>query len=127
MYYKYLKIFWGLLEGVELLKLMGSWKPLAIVIANLVVGILVSQGFVDSASRDEVANLIAEIVGYLIILATSIATLIHAFRRPQNVAGQQPTVTQTVKTEIENVPVSTPQQPMEASLPSGTPPVINEQ
>lgn len=102
-----------------------QWRPLIVVVVNFVVGALVSQGFVDSSQQNEIADLIAEIVGYGIIFITSLATLIHTFRKPKGTVQQQPVVEQTVKTEVHTAPVFTEQPPMDTSLPSGTPPVTN--
>lgn len=103
-----------------------QWRPLIVVVVNFVIGALVSQGFIDSSQQNEVADLIAEIVGYGIILITSVFTLVHTFKRQKGAAQQPQAVEQTVKTEVHTTPVFTQQPPMEADLPSGTPPVSNE-
>lgn len=104
---------------------MNPWRPLIVVVANFVVGYMVSQGFVDSSQKNEVAELIAEIAGYGIIFVTSVATLIHTFKRPHQPQLKQPIVEQIVKTDVQTKPIFTEQSPVEASLPSGTPPITN--
>jgi hypothetical protein len=80
-------------------------NPAMIVILNFIVGIMVSNGLVPGEHKDYLVETLSEIVGLLIILATSIYSLVHYFK-------------------IHKLSLS-PQKPQElVSAPSPTPPVV---
>lgn len=54
-------------------------NPVLLVILNYVVGVAVAKGLLNQESAPEIVNLIADIFGLIIILATSIYSLYKAF------------------------------------------------
>jgi hypothetical protein len=84
-------------------------NPIMIVMLNYIVGILISQGFVTPDAAPELVNMVADVVGLFIILATSLYSLFKYF--------------QTHKPFVPP-PVITPNPPVESETdnPSGLPP-----
>lgn len=99
---------------------MTPWKPLIVFFLNFLVGWFVSQGLVDPNNHDFLVNTLAEVVGYGIILITSISSIVHVFKHPHTKVAPAAGVTQTVKTETETTAVFT-DQPNPGTPPIGTP------
>lgn len=124
MYSNPLKEFLVLLEGVEILKLMNSWRPFIVILLNFVIGYLVSQGVVQPESHDQLVTVLSDVVGYGIIIFTSVASIIHLFKHPHGVENPQPVVSSVVKTETQTRQVFT-EAPVGGVEDPGTPPPLN--
>lgn len=61
---------------------MTGWRPVIIFILNFIIGAGVAWGIVPVEHKDWLVESLAEIVGYVIILITSIAAIIHALKHP---------------------------------------------
>jgi len=72
-----------------------AWRPLLIFVANFLAGWLITRGFIDPADHNEIAQVIADTLGYFILGVTSVASLYHALKHPNGVKPQQPVVQQT--------------------------------
>jgi len=84
-----------------------TWRPIVVFILNFFVGALVANGIVPASHQDEVVRILSDIVGYLIILFTSIAALIHALKN----TGSNPIKNETTDDSYKQLPVGggTPQ------------------
>lgn len=117
-----LKPFLRVLEVLELIKLMKTAIPVLIFLLNFIIGGMVASGRVTPACQNDVLNAFIDIGGYLILVGTSIASLIHALRHGRTTTTTtttQPVVTETVKTVVDPAP-ETPTN--EIAPPPGTPP-----
>jgi fumarate reductase subunit D len=120
---QYLKTFWVLFEGIELIRLSIMWSTIIIFAANFVAGWLLTHGYIDPADHNATAQGIADALGYIILATTSIFSLVHAFKHPHGVTSQQPITTTAVKTETKTEAVFTegfsqdPGTPPASSLP----------
>lgn len=94
---------------------MTGYRPILVLILNFIIGAAVTQGFVPLENKDQVIEMLADIVGYTIILMTSIAGVVHVLKKPHVTIPASPIIEQT-KT-IQSVPVSPSQEPN-----AGTPP-----
>lgn len=85
---------------------MSGWRPIAILILNFIVGIAVSHGIVDAASKDEIVTILTDVIGNIIILITSIAAIIHILKRPHDMSPVAPK---------PSIPEASPQKPVETT------------
>lgn len=63
---------------------MGGLRPVLIFAFSYLAGYLVIQGEIKQACHEDVINAFIYVSGYGIIIITSIASIIHSFKHPNN-------------------------------------------
>lgn len=69
---------------------MNGWRPLIVYVLNILVGVGVTQGHVDPAQKDYLVESLADVVGLAIVLASSIAAIVHTFKKPHDLHLHKP-------------------------------------
>lgn len=58
----------------------GVRNPLLLIVLNYVVGAMVAQGVIEPGAHNDIVNLLADILGYGIIVLTSIVSVVKIYR-----------------------------------------------
>lgn len=110
-------------------------NPLVILVLNFLVGVLVSKGIIEASVHNEVVELLSQLVGLLIIGATTVVSLHKVFHHTNTLKkGVVPGISSpapstppnsTTTTLTEQVSITTPTVPSSVLNDPGLPPMIS--